>query len=32
VDRFHLPVAILVGLLVAESLLGTRRKKVTGDQ
>ncbi|HWH70425.1 MAG TPA: VWA domain-containing protein [Candidatus Sulfotelmatobacter sp.] len=26
VDRFHLPVAVLLGLLVVESLLGTRRR------
>jgi len=26
VDRFHLPVAIVLGLLVVESLLGTRRR------
>jgi Ca-activated chloride channel homolog len=26
VDRFHLPVAIVLGLLVIESLLGTRRR------
>jgi hypothetical protein len=25
VDRFHLPVAIALGLLVIESLVGTRR-------
>jgi len=31
VDHFHLPIAVLLGLLVAESLIGTRRKKVTGD-
>jgi Ca-activated chloride channel family protein len=28
VDRFHWPVAALLALLVAESLLGTRRKNV----
>lgn len=27
VDRFHFPVALAIGLLVAESLLGTRRKR-----
>jgi len=32
VDHFHLPVALLLGLLIAESLIGTRRKKVTGDK
>lgn len=32
VDHFHLPIAILLVLLVAESLIGTRRKKVTGDK
>lgn len=26
VDRFHLPVAIVLGLLIVESLLGTRRR------
>jgi Ca-activated chloride channel family protein len=26
VDRFHLPVAVVLGLLVVESLLGTRRR------
>jgi Ca-activated chloride channel family protein len=28
VDRFHVPVALVLVLLVAESLLGTRRRKV----
>jgi len=27
VDRYHVPVAILLGLLVLESLIGTRRRK-----
>jgi Ca-activated chloride channel family protein len=26
VDRFHIPVAIVLGLLVVESLMGTRRR------
>jgi len=31
VDRFHVPIALALALMVAESLIGTRRKKVTGD-
>jgi Ca-activated chloride channel family protein len=31
VDRFHVPVAVVLGLLVVESLLGTRRR-MTADE
>jgi len=27
VDRFHLPLAVVLGLLVGESLIGTRRRR-----
>jgi Ca-activated chloride channel family protein len=32
VDRFHVPVALVLVLLVVESLLGTRRKRPTAGQ
>lgn len=32
VDRFYVPLAILVMLLAVEPLIGTRRKKVIGDK
>ena len=31
VDHFCLPLAVALTLIVAESLIGTRRRKVTGD-
>lgn len=32
VDRFHLPLAMVLGLLVAESLMGTRRSRRQGGE
>ena len=31
-DHFHLPLAIALALVIAESLIGTRRRRVTGDK
>lgn len=32
VDRYHIPIAIVLGLLVVESLIGTRRRMVTEER
>lgn len=32
VDRFHVPLAMAVGLILAESLIGTRRRKPAGGE